>query len=70
MGAHDEEGMMAPKKGKPDKKQQPTGKASKTNASIKGKSDPRPKSELHVTSYIKPNGHVGTKRVLVPINRD
>lgn len=61
---------MAGKKGAKPKKEAPTGKASKTNASIKGKSDPRPKSELHVTSYVKPNGHVGTKRVLVPINRD
>jgi hypothetical protein len=59
--------MMAPKK-KGAKDQ--AGKVSKTNVSIKGKSDPRPKSELMVTSYIKPNGHVGTKSAFVPINRD
>ena len=61
--------MPVKKAAKPDKPK-PTGKASKTNAALKGKSDPRPKSELVFTSYRKPNGALGLKRKLVPINRD
>lgn len=44
--------------------------ASKTNVSARGKSDPRPKSELVVTSYRKANGAIGQRSRFVPINRD
>ena len=44
-------------------------KDSKTNASARTH-DPRPKSELVVECYRKPNGALGVSRRYEPINRE
>lgn len=44
--------------------------ASKTNVTARGKSDPRPKSELVVENFRKPNGAIGQRSHFVPINRE